>query len=68
MSIGSIGSAGYAYVSALQQPSTASAVQAVGRERENDGDRDDGATAAKAPAPSVNLNGQLTGTTISVTV
>lgn len=67
MSIGSIGSAGNAYVSALQQSSAMSTVQAVGRERENDGDRDDGATVAKAPVPSVNLNGQLTGTTISIT-
>jgi hypothetical protein len=67
MSVSSVGSSSNAYLPALQQQSSTSAVQAIGREREKDGDKDDGIAAAKPPAPSVNLNGQTTGTTINVT-
>jgi len=54
MSVSAVGSSSNAYVSALQQQSSTSAVQAVGRERENDGDKDDGVATAKAPTPSAN--------------
>ena len=67
MSVSSVGSSSNAYLSALQQQSSTSAVQAIGRERESDGDKDDGVAAAKAPTPSVNLSGQTTGSTINVT-
>ena len=66
MSISSVSSSTNTQLAALQQQATTNAVQPPAREAENDGDRDDGATAVKAPKPSVNLNGQITGTKISV--
>jgi len=67
MSVSSVASSSSAYVSALQQQASATAVQRSTPETENDGDKDDGAATVKAPAPSVNLNGQTVGKSINVT-